>query len=47
MVKNKKWYNVYGTHEKIEYLLGKISSIGNAYSFAEAMKKLYTDVRIE
>jgi len=43
----KKNYKVYGTVNDIEYLLGTITSQGNAEIFAQAMRKDYSNVRIE
>ena len=42
----KKTWKVYGSIDGIEYLLGTITSSGNAYVFAQCMKKSYFDVRI-
>lgn len=46
-MRSKKWYKVYGSYLGIEYLLGTIFSLGNAYVFARAMNESYMNVRID
>jgi len=44
--KRRKLFKVYGTRENKEYLLGTITSKGNACSFALAMTQVYDKIMI-
>ena len=47
MVKNKIWYEIYGTNNNEETLLAKVKSKGLSYILAEKLKEIYKNVRIQ